>query len=111
MKLIGSRLERTIESELRNGRSFIFNADEMKDARDKIETIYEKISSAFILNWIPEQGEDIYDIYINNKVIINIEVDRFTGLAQINEITSEKKYKKGKKKNLQLKILIANRIT
>jgi len=45
---------------------------------------YEDISSAFILCHTPEQGEDLYRILVNGKVIVGFDLSRVDG--QISEV-------------------------
>ncbi|WP_427108118.1 hypothetical protein [Lysinibacillus xylanilyticus] len=40
-----------------------------------IRSLYPELKVAYIIDWIPEQGEDIYKLLINENIILEIELD------------------------------------
>lgn len=109
MKLIGSTLEKDIK------KSLLSSKEEILSLRNGIlqKTLLQikpNLKTAYMLNWIIEQGEDIFKIITDDRTIIDIEVSRVEPNAPpIYEIYDFYQYKKnlrGKSNNLQLMIVL-----
>jgi hypothetical protein len=61
---------------LRSSNKALNNDEEYKELRAILLRHDILVSSAFIINWIPEQGEDIYIILVDNKKIAIVELTR-----------------------------------
>lgn len=66
------------------------------------------MKTAYIVHWIPEQGEDIYKILINDCIIVEIELDHFD--VEVEAIVESKtipRYLQGLSKQSQIKLAVA----
>ena len=62
---------------------------------------------AYIIDWIPEQGEDIYKLLINENIILEIELDRYNAeIEPIIESKSITQYLQGLSKQNQLGVAL-----
>lgn len=65
--------------------------------------------TAYSIHWIPEQGEDIYIILIDDNKVLEIELDRYNSQVEpIVEITTITKYIQGLSKQNQIKLAVAH---
>ncbi|AIQ65423.1 hypothetical protein PSTEL_22220 [Paenibacillus stellifer] len=76
MKLRGTLTEQQFKEQLLKFHNSLFADPSYKRLLQLLQDTYEDFKTAYILYWIPEQGEDIYTILINNKCIAIIELDR-----------------------------------
>ncbi|MNB89892.1 hypothetical protein D3C75_369430 [compost metagenome] len=77
-----------------------------------LQDTYQDLKTAYILYWIPEQGEDIYTILINNKYIAIIELDRYDmQIEPILQTISMKEYQKRLSKNNQILLAVAQALS
>jgi hypothetical protein len=67
MKLIGSQLMTSKRS--------LFYEEEGRRLRNVLQQSFPLMTTAHILHWIPEQGEDIYKVLINDSLIVENELD------------------------------------
>lgn len=73
-----------------------------------IRSIYPELKAAYIIDWIPEQGEDIYKLLINDNIILVNELDRFNvEIEPIVESKSIPQYLQGLSKYNQIKLGVA----
>lgn len=105
MKLIRSHREQRIREEL--VRSNISLQDgSYGQLVEALECANVNVAGAYVLNWIPEQAEDIYDIVVSADEVIIVEVPRGEG-----QITLEReelaKYERKCSKAQRLKIAVA----
>lgn len=93
MKLIGSLMEVQFREELQN--SWL----SLKQGRSNyimrmLQGKMGKINKAFILNWVPEQGEVFYLILVNGCDVVGIEIEKESDSILEFEVTSVLDYKK-----------------
>ena len=74
------RHEDQVRDDLLKSMSALFSDSEMSSLLTRLRSNFPLISFALIVNWIPEQGEDIYWILIDESRIAVIEVPRRTNI-------------------------------
>lgn len=67
------------------------------------------IDRVFLINWIPEQGEDVYVVMVSVDRILIIEIPRADGEVQYEE-QSVVEYRKGCSRHVSRKILTAQEL-
>ncbi|THF82776.1 hypothetical protein E6C55_06500 [Cohnella fermenti] len=73
-----------------------------------IKKFNPNLRTAYVLNWIPEQEEDIYTILIDGELVLRVEITRHD--AQSEPLVSSQpinEYKKGLSKMNQIKLAVA----
>lgn len=76
MKLIGSNIEAQYREELVLSRDELFKKNCAPRLLEILRKNYPNLDSAFVLHWIPEQGEDIYEVLINEDEVFTVEIPR-----------------------------------
>lgn len=108
MKLIGSKTEQDIRKQLVKSNELLFKSEENKRLLEVIRSIYPEMKAAYIIDWIPEQGEDIYKLLINDNIILVIELDRLNvEIEPIVELKTIPQYLQGLSKYNQIKLGVA----
>lgn len=108
MKLIGSKLEQELREQLIKSKHSLFNGEEKRRLFEVIRSLFPEIKTAYIVQWIPEQGEDIYKILINDSVIAEIELDRYDVEVEPNvEYKDISQYLHGLSKQKRIKLAVA----
>lgn len=108
VKLIGSKTEQDIRKQLVKSNELLFKSEENKRLLEVIRSLYPEMKVAYIIDWIPEQGEDIYRLLINEDIILEIELDRYNGeIEPIIETKSIIQYLQGLSKQNQIKLGVA----
>lgn len=74
MKLIGSKTEQEFREQLIQSKKSLFSGEDRRNLREVISKFYPQMKTAYVLDWIPEQGEDLYKILINDDIIGKIEL-------------------------------------
>lgn len=69
-------LENKTCKELFESRKALFDGLSNPILLEALRIHFPGIQSAYILNWIPEQGEDIYFVLVKNDLIAIIEIQR-----------------------------------
>lgn len=95
MKLIGSNTEDKIRAALLQSHRSLFLAENRR-LLDTIRQHHPSMKTAYILGWLPEQGEDIYTVLINLNTIIRVEIDRIN--AEVPALVSQVDFNDFKKK-------------
>lgn len=67
MKLRGTLTEQQFKEQLLKSHNSLFTDPSYKRLLQLLQDTYQDLKTAYVLNWIPEQGEDIYTILINNR--------------------------------------------
>ncbi len=92
MKLVGSLTEQYFREELSK------SWDGLREQGNELLPILQDrlglIDSAFVMNWTPEQGEDLYTIIVNGVDVVCLEVLRDIGELVAFETTSVKHYER-----------------
>ncbi|MCP3808129.1 hypothetical protein NLX78_12900 [Paenibacillus sp. Lou8.1] len=108
MKLIGSKQEQDFRKELADCNIIVAQGDKEKAILNVLRTIFGEIKTAYILNWTPEQYEDIFTILIDLDKIAKVEISRINHLeAPIIETFTLKDFQKGLSKIFQIKLAVA----
>ncbi|WP_412564215.1 hypothetical protein [Thalassobius sp. MITS945101] len=74
-----------------------------------IQAKFPKVKAVNLLHWVPEQGEDFYDILIDDEVVLKVEVPHsISHLAELDfECTELKNYILGLSRTSRIKLAIA----
>lgn len=108
MKLIGSKTEQELREQLIESNHLLFKSEEKKKLIEIIKILHPEMTTAYILDWIPEQGEDIYKILINDNLILEIELDRLNNeFEPIVDTQTIPQYLQGLSKPGQIKLAVA----
>jgi hypothetical protein len=108
MKLIGSKTEQEIKEQLMLSKRSLFYEEEGKRLRNVLQQNFPLMTTAYILHLIPEQGEDIYKVLINDSLIVDVELDKHNhNIAPIINSEPVSKYKLGLSKINQIKLAVA----
>ncbi|TVX92500.1 hypothetical protein [Paenibacillus agilis] len=108
MKLIGSKLEQELKKQLTKSNKSFFKDEEKRSLLEVVRSSYPEMNTAYIIDWIPEQDEDIYKILINDCIIAEIELDRYNIESSPIVITKTiSEYLKGLSKQCQIKLAVA----
>lgn len=108
MKLIGSKQEEDFRKELSASNITLSQGDKEKILLRVLSSAFGKINTAYILNWTPEQGEDIYTVLVNLDKIAKVEISRVNCLeAPFIETFKLKDFEKGLSKVFQIKLAVA----
>ena len=110
MKLIGSRTEKSIEDALKTSQKLLFQDKMYTPWKNELLKLDPNLKTAYELNCIPEQGEDICTFITDKKEIYVIEISRVDPeepviVEQIN-FHEYKKSLRGKDANLTLIIAL-----
>ncbi|WP_307215115.1 hypothetical protein [Paenibacillus tundrae] len=115
MKLKGTATEEAYRAELQRTYDYIFNTE---DGRILHQTIMEKVEdfqTAYIIDWIPDQGGDFFKLIVNGEMLVLIEIEEeidFLTKDIIKKVISYesqsiKTYKKELSKTNQIKLEVA----
>lgn len=108
MRLIGSKQEQEFRNELIMSHKALFEHDSRNRLLRVLKMHFEELKTAYIINWIPEQGEDLYTVLIDTDMIAKVEVSK---IIQNNEPIVEtfklKEFQKGLSKLSQIKLAVA----
>ena len=107
MELIGSKVEQDFRKDLLKSNEFLFSSNEGKYILDVLSTHYGKIDTAYILYWIPEQGEDLYSILVNSDMIFEVEISHDRPVCQIIKWKKKSEYLRKLSKMKQIKLAVA----
>lgn len=66
-----------IAEELQRGRESLLTDESFRSLRGALRKTLESISpNLYVLNWVPEQGEDLYDILVDGTQVACAEIPR-----------------------------------
>lgn len=104
MKLIGSRTEQQMREEVRS--NLLLQDGGYGLLAGALESANVEVARACVLNWIPEQAEDIYVVLVAAGEVMTVEVPRAEGqvLLEREELA---KYEDKCSKIQRLKIAVA----
>lgn len=112
MKLKGSLTEQKYKEQLTKSRHHLFNDSSHRPLLNLLKDHYPNFRTAYILDWIPEQGEDIYIVLINNDRIAIIEMQRLDlNVETILESKSIEEYQKGLSKTKRILLAVAQELS
>ena len=78
MKLIGSRTEQQMREELIRSNLSLQDGSYGRLV-SALESANVNVVGAYVLNWIPEQAEDIYAVLVSANEVLTVEVPRGEG--------------------------------
>lgn len=106
MRLIGSKTEQDIRKQLIASNKSIFQEGDNLRLRVALQEEFPNMKTAYVLNWIPEQGEDIYKVLVDNFIVAEVELDRVNLSTKVNSIPISQ-FKIGLSKLNQIKLAVA----
>jgi hypothetical protein len=107
MKLIGSKQEQEFRKELVASKLTVSQDDKVNTLFKVLRALGE-FKTAYILNWTPEQGDDIFTILIDLDKVAKIEISRINSSEKpVVEIFKLKDFYKGLSKVFQIKLAVA----
>ncbi|MGG4394580.1 hypothetical protein ABEX25_09800 [Paenibacillus thiaminolyticus] len=108
MKLIGSKQEQDFRKEL-EGSNIVSAQDGKAEAiLNVLRNTFGEIKSAYILNWTPEQGEDIFTILVDLDKIAKVEISRVNpSEVPLIETFNLKDFQRKLSKIFQIKLAVA----
>jgi len=109
MKLIGSRTEEGYRRELLAGQRFFLEDRRGRVLFSRIQAKFPKSKTVILLNWVPEQGEDLYDILIDDEAVLKVEVPHsLSHSVELNfKYIQLKNYMLGLSRSSQIKLAVA----
>lgn len=105
MKLIGSRIEQRMRDELIRSNLALQDGGYGR-LGNALELANVDVAVAYVLNWIPEQAEDIYAVLATANEVVIVEVPRTEGQVLV-EREHLAKYEVKCSKIQRLKIAVA----
>lgn len=109
VKLIGSKTEDDFRRELISGSKFFSENARGRNVLERIRMEFPNVRSAYILNWIPEQGEEIIDVLVDDDIVVHLEVPHT--FKQLTEIVLSRvtlyRYERSLSKSSQIKLAVA----
>jgi hypothetical protein len=108
MRLIGSTQEQNFRKELIESHTALFQKGKNKRILNILKANFNEMKTAYIINWVPEQGEDFYTILVDLNIIVKVEIGRYNHDEEpIIEIFKLQEYEKGLSKVSQIKLAVA----
>ena len=108
MKLIGSKMERDFREQLIKWHDYHFSQKSKSRLKSVLIGVEVDTNRAYIVNWIPDQGEDIYLVLTDGEELFSVEIDRIDkSIIPIVEKLDLKEYKHGLKRSGQVQLLVA----
>jgi hypothetical protein len=74
MKLRGSKTEQDLRDVLIKSHAELFETNQLSRLMQVLKTNFHDMETAYFIDHIPEQGEDIYTLLVNIDVIAKIEI-------------------------------------
>jgi hypothetical protein len=108
MKLTGSTTEQAYRRELVAAHHSLFNDKKKEGLLSFLRLRYHAMRTAYVLDWIPEQGDDTYCVLIDAKTVVWVEVSREEGVSPtIVDEMSLHRYQNGLSKTGRIKLSVA----
>lgn len=108
MRLIGSKMEQDLRKQLIESNKLLFENKENKRLLSALEKYSPEMKTAYIIHWVPEQGEDIYKVLVNDSAIVEVELDRNDVAAKpLVSSTTISQYRQGLSKLNRIKLEVA----
>ena len=108
MKLKGTKTEDEMQAELRRSHEALVSDPAKSRLREALRSRGINENAAFVLNWIPEQSEDLYEVLIDQNTVLEIELERLD--SSVEPVISELKmrdYERRLSKNGRIKLAVA----
>jgi len=108
MKLKGSKQEQDFRKELEGSNLVLAKGGKAELIMNVLKDTFGELKSAYILNWTPEQGEDIYTILVDIDIIAKVEISRVNhSEVPLIETYNLKDFQKRLSKVFQIKLAVA----
>jgi hypothetical protein len=108
MKLRGTKTEEDYRKALIKQHNSLFHNVDRQRMLLALRKNFPNMKTAYIIDWIPEQGEDIINFLVDTSVIAQIEFDRIVLDAEPQiEVCSIEDYSQGLRKWGQIKFAVA----
>ncbi|WP_339221951.1 hypothetical protein [Paenibacillus sp. FSL W7-1332] len=108
MKLKGSKQEQEFRKELEGSNLVLAKDGKVELIMNVLKDTFGELKSAYILNWTPEQGEDIYTILVDTDKIAKVEISRVNqSEVPLIETYNLKDFQKQLSKVFQIKLAVA----
>jgi hypothetical protein len=107
MKLIGSEIEKEFRAQLIESHKALFTENCNSKLLAVLKRLFPSMITAYVIYWIPEQGEDFYWILIDDKLVAKIEIDHDEIEPGQIELKNVEDYKRGLNKLSQIRLLVA----
>ena len=108
MKLRGTKTEQDFRNELMRLKNLLYTDKSMSRFLNVLKENYPGMKSVLIMDWIPEQDEDIITFLVDTDTIVQIELDRFEIKAEpIISTNQVAETKKSLRKGSQIKLAVA----
>ncbi|ADM71260.1 hypothetical protein GMA19_03454 [Paenibacillus polymyxa E681] len=108
MKLIGSKQEQDFRKELEGSNLVLAKDGKAEKILNVLRVTFGELKSAYILNWTPEQGEDIYTILVDIDKIAKVEISRVNhSEVPLIETYTLRDFQKRLSKIFQIKLAVA----
>ncbi|MBX2854201.1 MAG: hypothetical protein KTR21_04385 [Rhodobacteraceae bacterium] len=108
MKLLGTKIERNYREQLICSFKFLYEDTDKRRILSALNRNFPDIKTAYTLDFIYEQGEDIHKILINSDVVAIFEVDRLDVSSEpLIESISLREHKKNLSKIGRIKLAVA----
>ncbi|ETT46623.1 MULTISPECIES: hypothetical protein [unclassified Paenibacillus] len=108
MKLKGTLTEQAYREELIASKFHLFNDMSRRRFLNIIRKTFPAMKTAYVLSWIPDQGEDIISFLVDTHSVIKIELDRYDNtVTPLVDVYPIEHWMKGLSKTFQIKILVA----
>ncbi|MCU6792382.1 hypothetical protein OB236_09600 [Paenibacillus sp. WQ 127069] len=106
MKLKGTKTEKDFYDQLINQQKYLFQEIRLLELLRKI---YPKMRTTYVLDWIPEQGEDIYTVLVNTDSVCEVELDRYDLSVEpiVKSVKTVTAFTKGLRKLARIKLEVA----
>ncbi len=108
------RSEREMVQELNEGREAWLARPDPKLTKLR-ELLNSDTSNFYVINWIPEQGEDLYWFLVDGKIVAHVEFTRATGalvegtfkIWTVDSYVREHSLSKTRRRRLELAVSLA----
>lgn len=107
MKLRGSKTEKDFRDRLIESNHSLFSSEDDRKLLRVLKKLYPQMITAYIIHWIPEQGEDFYRILINDDIIAKIELDHDDAMEPVVESMTVPQYLLGLSRINQIQLAVA----
>lgn len=108
MKLVGSNIEKQYRAELQRGHHALFFGTGNQRLLASITQSFPDRQTAFVLDWIPEEDEDIFTVLVDISIVAVFELLRSAnGLAEAKNVRTVDEYRRNLKKQKMIKLLVA----
>lgn len=107
MKLIGSKVEQEFRLQLLSSKEELLHSETKRPVRDLLMYTYSNLKTFYIVDWILEQGEDIYQVLINEDVVVEVEVSRVGEGIHLGSEQTVQQYLKSVTRTDRIKLAVA----